>query len=282
MGILGEDDGAIFCRIYDVSEVGNFEDKNILHPILTLEQASKYFRKKSSEIERIIAKAKQKLFGEREKRIKPFRDEKIITAWNGLMLSGLAEAIKISPQPLFIDAAKRTIDFIFAKCVSRRTSLAQLTKTAKRSCWVFLTIMHSRPSVCSICMKRFSIASALERAIDLGEIMLRDFWDEKGGGFFYTGVSHEKLISRAKPIFDASIPSGNAMATQLLLRLYHMTGDDRYYQHAERVLRSYYEAMESQPSVLRICSARWIFIWRKRKKSWLSVNAVNLESTNCW
>ena len=115
MGILGEDDGAIFCRIYDVSEAGNFEDKNILHPILTLEQASKYFRKKSSEIERIIAKAKQKLFSEREKRIKPFRDEKIITAWNGLMLSGLAEAIKISPQPLFIDAAKRTIDFIFAK-----------------------------------------------------------------------------------------------------------------------------------------------------------------------
>ena len=115
MGILGEDDGAIFCRIYDVSEAGNFEEKNILHPILTLDQASKYFRKESSEIERIIAKAKQKLFSEREKRIKPFRDEKIITAWNGLMLSGLAEAIKISPQPLFVDAAKRTIDFIFAK-----------------------------------------------------------------------------------------------------------------------------------------------------------------------
>jgi uncharacterized protein YyaL (SSP411 family) len=89
--------------------------------------------------------------------------------------------------------------------------------------------------------------SALDRAIALGEIMLREFWDEKDGGFFSTGVSHEKLISRAKPIFDASIPSGNAMATQLLLRLYHLTGDDRYYQHAEKVLRSYYDAMESQP-----------------------------------
>ena len=55
------------------------------------------------------------------------------------------------------------------------------------------------------------------------------------------------MISRAKPIFDASIPSGNAMATQLLLRLYHITGEDRYYQHAEKVLRSYYDAMESQP-----------------------------------
>ena len=246
MGILGEDDGAIFCRIYDVSEAGNFEDKNILHPILTLDQASKYFRKKSSEIERIIAKAKQKLFGEREKRIKPFRDEKIITAWNGLMLSGLAEAIKISPQPLFIDAARRTIDFIFAKCF-RDGLLLHSYKDGQAKLLGFLDDYAFTAIGLLDMYEALFDASALERAIALGGIMLRDFWDEKGGGFFSTGVSHEKLISRAKPIFDASIPSGNAMATQLLLRLYHMTGDDRYNQHAERVLRSYYDAMESQP-----------------------------------
>jgi uncharacterized protein YyaL (SSP411 family) len=246
MGILGEDDGAIFCRIYDVSEAGNFEDKNILHPILTLDQASKYFRKKSSEIEWIIAKAKQKLFGEREKRIKPFRDEKIITAWNGLMLSGLAEAIKISPQPLFIDAAKRTIDFIFAKCF-RDGLLLHSYKDGQAKLLGFLDDYAFTAIGLLDMYEALFDASALERAIALGGIMLRDFWDEKGGGFFSTGVSHEKLISRAKPIFDASIPSGNAMATQLLLRLYHMTGDDRYNQHAERVLRSYYDAMESQP-----------------------------------
>ena len=246
MGILGEDDGAIFCRIYDVSEAGNFEDKNILHPILTLDQASRYFRKKSSEIERIIAKAKQKLFGEREKRIKPFRDEKIITAWNGLMLSGLAEAIKISPQPLFIDAAKRTIDFIFAKCF-RDGLLLHSYKDGQAKLLGFLDDYAFTAIGLLDMYEALFDTSALERAIALGGIMLRDFWDEKGGGFFSTGVSHEKLISRAKPIFDASIPSGNAMATQLLLRLYHMTGDDRYNQHAERVLRSYYDAMESQP-----------------------------------
>jgi uncharacterized protein YyaL (SSP411 family) len=89
--------------------------------------------------------------------------------------------------------------------------------------------------------------SALDKAIALCDIMLREFWDEQDGGFFYTGESHEKLISRAKPIFDGSIPSGNAMATQLLLRLFHFTGDDRYYQKAEKVLRSYYDAMENQP-----------------------------------
>ena len=87
----------------------------------------------------------------------------------------------------------------------------------------------------------------MEQATQLTEIMLREFWDEQDGGFFYTGKSHEQLISRAKPVFDASIPSGNAMATQALLRLFHMTGNDDYRTRAETILRSYYDAMESQP-----------------------------------
>ena len=68
-----------------------------------------------------------------------------------------------------------------------------------------------------------------------------------GRRVFFTGNSHEKLISRAKPIFDASIPSGNALATQLMLRLSHITGEERYFHYAGKVLRSYYDAMESQP-----------------------------------
>ena len=70
--------------------------------------------------------------------------------------------------------------------------------------------------------------SYFDRAIQLTDIMLREFCDERDGGFYFTGKSHEQLISRAKPIFDASIPSGNAMATQLLLRLYHLTGNEPY------------------------------------------------------
>jgi len=246
MAILGEDAGAIFCRIYDVSEVGNFEETNILHPILTLEQASKYFRKDRSEIDQLIAAAKQKLFSVRETRVKPFRDEKIITAWNGLVLSGLAEAIKISPQPSCVDAAKRTIDFIFAK-LFRDGFLLHTYKDGQAKLLGFLDDYAFIAVGLLDLYEALFDRSALERAIDLGEIMLREFWDDDGGGLFYTGVSQEKLISRAKPIFDASIPSGNAMATQLLLRLHHLTGDQRYYQYAEKVLRSYYEAMENQP-----------------------------------
>jgi uncharacterized protein YyaL (SSP411 family) len=244
--ILGPEDGAIFCRIYDVSEIGNFEEKNILHPILTPDQASKYFNRDRGEIDRLIAAAKPKLFNERDKRVKPFRDEKIITAWNGLVLSGLAEAIKISPQRSYIDAAKRTVDFIFAKLFGDGF-LLHTYKDGQAKLLGFLDdYAFTAIGLLDIYEALFD-HSVLDRAIALSDVMLREFWDEKDGGFFYTGVSHEKLISRTKPIFDASIPSGNAMATQLLLRLFHVTGDERYYRKAEKVLRSYYDAMENQP-----------------------------------
>jgi uncharacterized protein YyaL (SSP411 family) len=244
--IIGEDAGAVFGRIYDVSEHGNFEEKNILHPILTVEQASKYFRKEPAEIELLIAQAKSKLFTEREKRIKPFRDEKIITAWNGLMLSGFAEAIKISPRAEYSDAINRTIEFIFSK-LFRDGFLLHTYKDGKAKLlgylddYAFLAV--GLLDVYEVGFDR----SLLERAIELCEIMLREFWDDKDGGFYYTGKAHEQLISRAKPIFDGSIPSGNAMATQLLLRLHHITGKDEYRARAEKVLRAYYDAMESQP-----------------------------------
>ncbi len=244
--ILGEEAGEIFARIYDVSDFGNFEDKNILHPILTLEQASKLFKKDAAEIAALVADSKKKLFQEREKRIKPFRDEKIITSWNGLMLSGLAEAIKISANLTYVDTANRTIQFIFSK-MFRDGHLLHTYKDGKAKLlgylddYAFLAV-----GLLDLYEATFD-RTHLARAIELTDITLSEFWDPKDGGFFYTGKSHEQLISRAKPVFDASIPSGNSMATHLLLRVYHLTGTEDYLKRAETVLRSYYDAMVSQP-----------------------------------
>jgi uncharacterized protein len=244
--IIGDNASAIFCRVYDVTEYGNFEEKNILHPVLTIDQASKLFRQDSGAIEALLADAKRKLFTVRERRIKPFRDEKIITSWNGLVLSGLAEAIKISPRPAYIEAVNRTVDFIFAK-MFRDGHLLHTYKdgTAKHlgylDDYAFLAI-----GLLDLYETNFDPVH-LERAVQLAETMLREFWDDTSGAFFYTGKSHEQLISRAKPAFDGSIPSGNAMATQLLLRLYYLKGTEDYLKRAENILRSYYDAMESQP-----------------------------------
>jgi uncharacterized protein YyaL (SSP411 family) len=244
--LLGEADGEIFCRMYDVGEPGNFDGQSILHPILTVDQASKFFRKESSEIQDLVANAKRKLFVEREKRIKPFRDEKIITAWNGLMLSGLAEAIKIIDNPAALDAARKTVEFIFTK-MFRDDFLLHSYKDGQAKLLGYLDDYAFLAVGLLDLYEAMFERSYLDRAIQLTDIMLREFWDERDGGFFFTGKSHEQLISRAKPIFDASIPSGNAMATQLLLRLNYSTGKDQYRASAEKILRSYYDAMESQP-----------------------------------
>jgi len=244
--IVGEESSEIFCRIYDVSEEGNFEENNILHPILTLEQASKFFRRDLREIESLVSVAKGKLFQEREKRPKPFRDEKILTSWNGLMLSGLAEAIKISRQPAYLEAANRTVDFIFTKMFRD----GRLLHTYKSGTGKILGYLDDYAFLAAGLLDLFEASvnrAHLDRALELAEIMLHEFWDEAGGGFFYTGRSHERLIAQSKPIFDGSIPSGNAVATQVLLRLYHYTGKEDYLKRAEKILRAYYNAMENQP-----------------------------------
>src|SRR5947207_6763623 len=87
----------------------------------------------------------------------------------------------------------------------------------------------------------------LEDAGNLAATMVREFWDDADGGFFYTGKSHEALISRTKPAFDGSVPSGNAVAAQVLLRLYYYEGKEDYLKKAEKILRIYYDAMEQQP-----------------------------------
>jgi uncharacterized protein YyaL (SSP411 family) len=244
--VIGEEDGRIFCRMYDVGEPGNFEGKSILHPILTIDQASKLFRKEPVEITTLIGGARQKLFAEREKRVKPFRDEKIITAWNGLLLSGLSEAIKISENSAWIEAAQRTVEFVFNK-MFRDGFLLHTYKDGQAKLLGYLDdYAFIAVGLLDLYESLFD-RTYLSRAIQLTDVMLREFGDERNGGFFYTGKSHEQLISRAKPIFDASIPSANAIATQLLLRLHHFTGDERYRVLAEGILRSYYDAMESQP-----------------------------------
>ena len=244
--LLGEADGEIFCRMYDVGEPGNFDGKSILHPILTVDQASKFFRKEPSEIQALVANAKRRLFVEREKRIKPFRDEKIITSWNGLMLSGLAEALKIINNPTAIDAARETVEFIFKK-LFRDDFLLHTYKDGEAKLLGYLDDYAFLAVGLLDLYEAVFERNYLDRAIQLTDVMLREFWDERDGGFFFTGKSHEQLISRPKPIFDASIPSGNAMATQLLLRLNHFTGKNQYRASAEKILRAYYDAMESQP-----------------------------------
>jgi len=244
--VLGEENGAIFSRVFDITEAGNFEGKNIPHRVLTEEQAAKYFGRQQSEMTEILEDAKQRLFEEREKRVKPFRDEKVITSWNGLMLSGLAQGFAITGDERIRNAAERTVAFIF----ERMFEDGFLLHTYKNGQAKLLGYLDDYAFTIAGLLDLYETtldADLLERSAHLADTMLHEFWDDTDGAFFYTGRTHEKLISRTKPSFDGSIPSGNSVAAHVLLRLYHYTGRHEYFARGEEILRLYYDNMVQQP-----------------------------------
>ena len=244
--LLGKEHGEIFCRVYDVSDLGNFEGKNILHPILTVEQAAKYFKKEQAEIEAVLSESRARLFEVREKRVKPFRDEKVIVSWNGLMLSGVAAGYAITGDERIREAGARTVDFIFTRMFDN----GLLLHTYKDGQAKLLGYLDDYAFLIAGLLDLFEAtfeADLLERSKALARTMVDEFWDQENGGFFYTGKSHEQLISRTKPGFDHSIPSGNSVAASVLLRLHHYTGEQDLMERAEKVLRLHYDAMAKEP-----------------------------------
>ncbi len=244
--LLGKEHGDVFCRVYDVSDLGNFEGRNILHPILTVEQAARYFNKDAQEVETVLAESRARLFAEREKRIKPFRDEKVIVSWNGLMLSGVAAAYAITGDARIREAAGRTVDFVF----NRMFENGLLLHTCKDGQAKLPGYLDDYAFLIAGLLDLFEAtfdADLLERSRSLARIMVAEFRDQENGGFFYTGKSHEQLISRTKPGFDSSIPSGNSVAVQVLLRLHHYTGERDLLEYAEKTLRLHFDAMTREP-----------------------------------
>jgi len=244
--LLGKEHGDIFCRFYDVTDLGNFEGNNILHPILTVEQAAKYFGKDRQEIETVLAESRARLFAEREKRVKPFRDEKVITSWNGLMLSGVAAGYAVTGDPRIREAGAKTVDFIFTRMFEN----GLLLHTYKDGQAKLLGYLDDYAFLIAGLLDLFEATfedELLDRSKALARTMVEEFWDEENGGFFYTGKSHEQLISRTKPGFDSSIPSGNSVAALVLLRLHHYTGEPDLVERAEKVLRLHYDAMAKEP-----------------------------------
>ncbi|MGH9429118.1 MAG: thioredoxin domain-containing protein, partial [Terriglobia bacterium] len=230
----------------DVTDVGNFEHRNILHPTLTLEQLAKMFRREVADVQQLIADAKQKLFTVREGRIKPGRDEKILASWNGLMLSAFADAAKVLGHPRYGEIARHNADFLWTRLYRD----ARLLHSFKDGQARFNAYLDDYAFVAAALVDLYEATFErvyLDRAVALTEILLSRFWDEKEGGFYFTSTDHEALISRSKSAFDGAIPSGNSVAVFTLLRLSFLTENARYLEKAEKTLRLFYDAMEQNP-----------------------------------
>jgi uncharacterized protein len=228
----------IFCEHYDVTQEGNFEGKNILNVRVPITTLAKKYEKTPEQVAQIVKDASTSLFAEREKRVKPGRDEKILTSWNGLMISGFAKGFAISGDEKYLQIAKEAVGFIENKLASNDGHLRRTFKDGQSKLNAYLEDYAFYISGLLDLFAANSKQEYLDKAIIYTDFMLDHFWDEKEGNLFFTSDDHEQLISRTKNFYDLAIPSGNSMAASNLLRLHHYSQNNSYLDRSVRIMKT--------------------------------------------
>ena len=197
--------------------------------------------------EGILEKAKQKLFAARAKRVRPGRDEKVLVSWNALAIRGMAHAGRVFGREPWIASARRALGFIRSR-MWRDGRLLATSKDGHAHLAAYLDdYAYLMAALIELLQSEFSLQD-LEFAEQLAEVLLAQFEDAEGGGFFFTARDHEALIHRPKPGYDNATPSGNAVAAWGLGRLAGLTGEQRYAAAAERTLELFYPMMRDSPA----------------------------------
>jgi uncharacterized protein YyaL (SSP411 family) len=245
--VLGEKEATLFCAAYDISDGGNFEGKNIPNIKHSLKAVAEKAGVTLDELNASLSQSKCKLFEVREQRIKPDRDEKVITAWNGLMLASFAEAGVVLDRQDYLDVARKNARFILSKL--QRDGF--LLRTYKDGVAKFNAYLEDYAFLIEGLTTLFETSGEIEwlnAALPLTERMVEEFWDQENAGFFFTGASHERLIVRSKDYFDNATPSGNSVAASVLLRLAILTDNERYRNLAVSVFREVADSARKYPS----------------------------------
>ena len=232
---LDEELAELFCAVYDITPEGNFEGENI--PNLIREPIDSFAAHNdldAMEVRKQLEEARKILFEVREKRVHPHKDDKILTAWNGLMIAGLAKAGSVYQNQEALSAAKEAIGFIEQNLIRDGRVMVRYREGEIKQegfiddyaylLWAYIELYESTLDL-----------SYLEKAKSLSNQMIELFWDEDNGGFFFYGEDNEELLIRPKEIYDGALPSGNSVATLQMLRLARLTGEFSLEEKVERV-----------------------------------------------
>ena len=232
--ILGSDSD-IFCIYFDVTDGGNFEGNTILANNIKSSALAFKFAKTEDEINKIISEGLSKLLQIRNKRIQPGKDDKILTAWNGLMISAFVKGYRISGESKYLNAALTASNF-YRKQFEKYGILYRVFKDNKSNLNAYLDdyayLINSIVDVFEVT----GDSDYLDFAIKLSDYLIEHFWDDKNGNFFFTADDHEKLIIRPKSNYDLSMPSGNSVAANAFLRLNCLTQKEKFYKITQKIL----------------------------------------------
>jgi uncharacterized protein YyaL (SSP411 family) len=243
---VGETDYPLFARRFGLDREANFEGHWHLHVFQGLRALSEEFALPADEVVARIDAARARLFAVREGRVRPGRDEKVLTGWNGLMIKGMAVAGRVLNEPAYLASAERALDFIRAE-LWRDGRLRAAYKDGRARFNAYLDdYAFLLDGLLALLEARWRDGD-LDFAISLADALIAHYQDREQGGFFFTADDHEDLIHRPKPLMDEATPAGNGVAAAALGRLGHLLGDARYLTAAEDTLRAAWNAVTELP-----------------------------------
>ena len=248
--VLGEDEGRLFSRFYDITPRGNFEDQTSI-PRVTIPPEA-FARGEGLTVEELEARleaGREKLFAHRLDRARPFKDDKILTAWNGLMIAALAKGARVLGEEAYVEAAARAAGFVLSKL---RTERGRLLRRYCRGEAALPGYLDDYAYLAWGLVELYEGATFdpawLEEALALARVMIELFRDESDGGFWFSGRENEDLIARKKETHDGALPSGNSVAALVLARLGRMTGQAGLEAAADGLLRAFSAELTEYPA----------------------------------
>ena len=277
--LLSTEEYVAFAVCYGLEQAPNFENhawhlRRIAEPT---ELASR-LGVALEQVEAWLTSARHKLLEARAQRIWPGRDEKILTAWNGLAIRGMAIAGRLLDREDFLNSAWQALDFIRAQLWQDGHLLAvykdgQARLNAYLDDYAFLI-----DGILELLQCRWRDGD-LEFALALADVLLDQFQDRESGGFFFTARDHEALIQRPKAAHDDALPAGNGIAAQVLLKLGHLTGRSDYLEAAERTVRWAWSVLEQAPNA---CSAILAALEGEINPVWILVLRGQPDALHTW
>ena len=244
--LLTEDEYLLIETLYGLDKPANFENKWNFRRSDSWRSVIGRLSLEPGEADALLASARQKLFEARATRVAPGLDDKILTAWNGLTIGGLARAGAVLKEPAWIDTAQRAARFLHDSVWRDGQLFATWKDGSARYAGYLDDYAFLLAGLAALLQARWSDDMA-GFAKALADAMLEQFQDDAEGGFFFTAHEHETLIHRPKPTNDDALPPGNGVAARALIELGHLFGEQRYLDAAARTLTWARAAMEQMP-----------------------------------
>ncbi|MBI1930641.1 thioredoxin domain-containing protein [Candidatus Poribacteria bacterium] len=246
--VLGKQ-AKLFMKVYGVDKGPNFEGGTyILYLPSPMASVAKEEKKSEAEILKQLEPLKAQLLAAREKRKHPLLDTKVITSWNGLMIDAFAYGYEVLGEKRYLDTAQKGAEFILKRLKQKD---GQLMRTYKDGVAKYDGYLDDYAFLVRGLLGLYQATGEkrwLSEAQSLTDAMIKRFWDNKGGGFYFTLADQEHLVVRTKNPYDSAIPSGNAVAANNLLTLARLTGNKEYLLKVQRTLERFAGMMAQSPS----------------------------------